>query len=88
MKNGTYLMDTEGNLKPLEIKTGYWVAEREIDLSDVEAGQIVGIWTDDNGKEWIDESHLVSDLGDALELAQAWNQIAIWDNSEQKPISL
>jgi hypothetical protein len=81
-------MDTEGNLKLLEIKTGYWVSEREINLSDVEAGQIVGIWTDDNGKKWIDESHLVSDLGDALELAQAWNQVAIWDNSVQKPLSL
>ena len=88
MKNGTYIMGTNGKLKPLNVKTGYWVAEREINLSDVEAGQIVGVWTDESGKEWVDESHLVADLSDALTLADAWEQIAIYDNNNSVTIPL
>lgn len=88
MKNGTYIMGTNGKLKPLSVKSGYWVSEREINLSDVTPGKVVGVWTDESGKEWIDESHLVADLSDALTLADAWKQIAIWDNNKSVTISL
>ena len=88
MENGTYLMKPNGKLEKLEVSSGYWVAEREINLSDVKAGQIVGVWTDDEGKEWIDESHLVSDLSDALALAEAWEQLAIYDNAKSVTIPL
>ena len=88
MENGTYLMRPDGKLHPLVVGKGYWVAEREINLSDVEAGQIVGVWTDDEGKEWVDESHLVEDLPTALALAEAWEQLAIYDNANSVTISL
>ena len=88
MKNGTYIMRPDGKLSPLEVKSGYWVAEREINLSDVQAGQIVGVWTDDEGKEWVDESHLVEDLPTALALAEAWEQLAVYDNANSVTIPL
>lgn len=88
MDNGTYLMRPDGKLQPLVVSKGYWVAEREINLSDVKAGQIVGVWTDDEGKEWIDESHLVEDLPTALALAEAWEQIAVYDNANSVTIPL
>lgn len=81
-------MGTNGKLKPLSVKSGYWVAEREVNLLDITPGQIVGVWTDQSGKEWIDESHLVTDLSNALALAEAWEQIAIWDNNKSVTISL
>lgn len=88
MKDGTYIMRPDGKLQELKVSTGYWVAEREIELSDITPGKIVGVWTDDNGKEWIDESHLVEDLPTALALAEAWEQLAIYDNAKSVTISL
>lgn len=88
MENGTYLMRPDGKLHPLVVGKGYWVAEREINLSDVTAGQIVGVWTDDEGKEWVDESHLVEDLPTALALAEAWEQLAVYDNANSVTIPL
>lgn len=88
MQDGTYIMRPDGKLEAVNVKSGYWVAEREIELTDIQAGQIVGVWTDENGKEWIDESHLVSDLSDALQLAEAWEQLAIYDNAKGVTISL
>lgn len=88
MENGTYIMRPDGKLLPLEVKSGYWVAEREINLSEITAGKIVGVWTDESGKEWIDESHLVSDLSTALSLAKSWEQVAIYDNANAVTILL
>ena len=88
MENGTYLMRPDGKLHPLAVSKGYWVAEREINLSEVRAGQIVGVWTDDEGKEWVDESHLVEDLPTALALAEAWEQLAVYDNANSVTIPL
>jgi len=88
MENGTYLMKPNGKLAPINSPKGYWVAEREVQLSDVRVGQIVGVWTDDNGKEWVDESHLVEDLPTALALAEAWEQIAIYDCQNGKVIEV
>lgn len=88
MKDGTYIMRPDGKLQELKVPTGYWVAEREIELSDITPGKIVGVWTDDNGKEWIDESHLVEDLPTALALAEAWEQLAVYDNAKSVTISL
>ena len=88
MENGTYIMRPDGKLAPLEVKSGYWVAERERELSDITPGKVIGVWTDDNGKEWIDESHLVSDLPTALALAEAWEQLAVYDNVNSVTISL
>ena len=50
MEDGTYIMRPDGKLHKLDVKSGYWVAEREIELSDITPGKIVGVWTDDNGK--------------------------------------
>lgn len=88
MENGTYLMRPDGKLHPLVVGKGYWVAEEEINLSDVTAGQIVGVWTDDEGKEWVDKSHLVEDLPTAMALAEAWEQLAVYDNANSVTISL
>lgn len=88
MENGTYIMRPDGKLHKLDVKSGYWVAEREIELSDITPGKIVGVWTDNSGKEWIDESHLVEDLPTALQLAEAWEQLAIYDNANSVTISL
>lgn len=88
MKDGTYLMGKDGSLTPIEISSGYWVAEEEISLSDTPAGTIVGVWTDENGKVWTDKSYLVSDLDEALSLADKWKQLAIWDNQKQKSVYL
>lgn len=88
MKDGTYLMDADGKLKPLKVNTGYWVAEEEVKLEDVKVGEIVGIWTDANGKQWIDKSHLVSELSDAVTLADAWEQIAIYDNKKGEALEV
>ena len=88
MENGTYVMRPDGKLSPLEVSNGYWVAEKEVELSDVKSGDIVGVWTDDEGKEWIDKSHLIAELPEALALAEAWEQLAIYDNSNGKVIEL
>jgi len=88
MKDGTYLMKPNGELEAIKSDKGYWVAEKEIKMSDVRVGQIVGVWTDENGKEWVDESHLVEDLPTALALAEAWEQLAIYDCNNGKVIDI
>ena len=79
MKDGTYIRAADGNLMPIFIDYGYWVASREIDPNTLAVGQYLGVWTDENGKVWYDLSHFIEDRGTALMLCRYWNQKAIWD---------
>lgn len=87
MENGTYIRTLEGWTR-VNQETGYWVAKEEVDPSDVEVGQCLGVWTDSNGKTWYDRTYFVDDLNAALILAREWNQLAIWDNANQTEIPM
>jgi hypothetical protein len=68
---------------------GYWVAEREITRSEVQDGMVIGLWTDKaTGKVYLDKVRLVRNVTRATQLATLWNQIAIWDNSNQEEIRI
>jgi hypothetical protein len=91
LENGTYLVlsgDTT-TLAKIETGRGYWVAESETTLDSILSGEIIGVWTDtDTGKVWLDKSRYFDNLDTALFWAKQWNQIAIWDNANQKEIRL
>ena len=69
---------------------GYWVAksnnvaynENEVDRFVIglidEGAWFIGIWTD-GGKTYVDDTVLVGDLIDAIQLARKYDQKAIWD---------
>lgn len=48
----------------------------------------VGIWTDDDGYTWVEQSFWVEHEFPAKALGQAWHQKAIWDCSQGEEISL
>jgi hypothetical protein len=84
--DGTYLYQN-GGLTPITVTDGYWVAEREITPAELTSGMIVGVWTDtDTGKVWLDKTRLVKNLTRATQLAVLWNQLAVWDNANQREI--
>lgn len=91
LDNGTYLVlssDTT-TLAKIETGRGYWVAELQTTLEDIQNGDIIGIWTDkDTDKVWLDKSRYFDNLDTALFWAIQWNQIAIWDNANNKEIRL
>lgn len=88
MEAGTYLFQN-GRLTRLEVTSGYWVAERELAPSELVSGMIVGVWQDSKtGKVWLDKTRLVPNLTRATQLATLWNQLAIWDNQNQKEIRI
>lgn len=78
MKDGTY-RKTENGFEPVIVDFGYWVAEREVEPDTLQNGEYLGVWTDENGKVWYDQSHFILDKGTALILCRQWNQKAIWD---------
>ncbi len=91
LENGTYLVLSSETitLAKLETKRGYWVAESETSLDNIQSGEIIGVWTDnDTGKVWLDKSRYFDKLDTALFWAKQWNQLAIWDNTYQKEIRL
>ena len=89
LEDGTYLKLSETNLVRIDTTKGYWVAITEADLASVYTGHLVGVWTDDDtGKTWVDVVEYRESLGDAVELAKHHNQIAIWDNSNDREIRL
>jgi hypothetical protein len=88
MNDGTYLYQN-GKMIPINMSDGYWVAERELDKSELESGMVVGVWTDsETGKVYLDKTRLVRNLTKATMYATLWNQIAIWDNAKQEEIRI
>ena len=88
MNDGTYLYQN-GQFYPVNMKDGYWVAERELDKSELESGMVVGVWTDsETGKVYLDKTRLVRNLTKATMYATLWNQIAIWDNANMEEIRI
>lgn len=78
MENGTYQKTING-YTPVVADKGYWVAIEEITLDDVAIGELVGVWTDEQGKMWIDRVIRLSDLTTALTVGKAFSQKAIYD---------
>jgi len=87
MENGTY-QKTEAGLSPIVATAGYWVAVEETTLEEVEAGDTVGVWTDPNGKVWIDKVIRLLDLNKALLLGKTFSQEAIYDIINKKEIEV
>lgn len=89
LQDGTYLKLSDTNLIKIETDKGYWVAEHETIIDATPNYKIIGVWNDtDTGKVWIDQSWYFEDLDTALFWAKRWNQLAIWDNANQKEIRL
>ena len=88
LQDGTYLFQN-GSFIRLDVKSGYWVAERELSPSELKSGQVVGVWRDSKtGKLWLDKTRLVDNLTRATQLATLWQQLAIWDNANQKEVRI
>lgn len=87
MENGTY-QKTENGLKPIQAAAGYWVAVEETTLDQVEVGETVGVWTDPEGKLWVDKVIRLSDLTKALLLGKMFSQEAIYDIINKKEIEV
>ena len=88
MQDGTYLYQN-GNYHPIRMTDGFWVAERELAPSELTNGMIVGVWTDSKtGKVWLDKTRLVRNLTKATQYAVLWNQLAVWDNANEKEITI
>ena len=89
LQDGTYLKLSKDNLVKIETNQGYWVAITEADLDSVYTGHLVGVWTDTKtSRVWVDVVEYRESLGDAVELARANNQIAIWDNLNNREVRL
>lgn len=88
MQDGTYLYQN-GKFQPVSMTDGYWVAERELQRSELVSGMVVGIWTDPkSGKVWLDKTRLVRNLARATALATLWNQLAIYDNANKEVLAI
>jgi len=87
MENGTY-QKTEAGFSPIVATAGYWVAVEETTLEEVEVGETVGIWTDENDKVWVDKVIRLSDLSKALLLGKTFSQKAIYDVINKKEIEV
>jgi hypothetical protein len=89
LSNGTYLRLGNDNLVKIDTNQGYWVAYEQVELADTLSGELVGVWTDtDTGKVWVDRVQFFDKLEPALFIAEQFNQLAIWDNANQKEIRL
>lgn len=87
MESGTYLK-TEIGLSPIHANSGYWVAVEETTLDEVVVGETVGVWTDENGKLWVDKTVRLNDLTKALTLGKMFGQLAIYDATNKKEIEV
>jgi len=89
LQNGTYLKLSDTNLVKIETDQGYWVAEEETTIEDTTNHRTIGVWTDtDTGKVWVDTTWYFDNLDTALIFAERWQQLAIWDNANNKEIRL
>lgn len=48
----------------------------------------VGVWTDDEGVTWVEQSFWIEHEFPAKALGKAWHQIAIWDCANDEEIKL
>jgi hypothetical protein len=48
----------------------------------------LGVWTDDEGVTWVEQSFWIEHRHPAEALGRAWHQIAIWDCAEGVAINL
>jgi hypothetical protein len=87
MENGTY-QKTETGFSPIVATAGYWVAVEETTLEEVEVGETVGVWKDENEKLWVDKVIRLSDLTKALMLGKMFDQKAIYDIINKKEIEV
>ena len=88
LPDGTYLFQ-HGRFTPITMTDGYWVAEKSVQPSDLESGMVVGVWTDsETGTVWLDKTRLVRNLTKATMYATLWQQIAIWDNANQREVRI
>jgi len=87
MENGTY-QKTEAGFSPIVATAGYWVAVEETTFEEVEVGETVGVWTDENDKVWVDKVIRLSDLSKALLLGKTFSQKAIYDVINKKEIEV
>lgn len=84
--DGTYLYQ-RGQFIPITMADGYWVAEKSLNLAELQDGAVVGSWTDNKtGQVYLDKVRLVRNITRATQLATLWNQIAIWDNTNKKEV--
>jgi len=87
MEDGTYRYEN-ATFTPIQEIFGYWVAKEEIARDEIEDGMTIGVWTDKDGRLWIDRSYHLSDLVPAIALAQVWNQKAIYDIAKNEAINV
>jgi hypothetical protein len=88
LADGTYLYQ-DGKFLPITMTDGYWVAEKVIHRTELVSGMVVGVWTDsETGTVWFDKTRLVRNLPRATALATLWQQIAIWDNANQREVRI
>lgn len=90
LSDGTYLRYGHNNLR-LTPDHGYWVASVSVDPHDLEDdhGAIFGVWVDtDTNTTYYDRVVFITELQQALDLARHNDQIAIWDNANNKEIRL
>lgn len=88
--------------EPLAVSNGYWVSTEGIsvhgkltrkgivdalDLMDLYPGAVVGVW-ESEGITYIDKSVLIKDREQALRVAEACNQLAIYDNNKGEVVEL
>ncbi len=85
MKDGTYLK-LGGTLHRVESVKGYWAASSETTLDKVSDGEFVGLWTDNTGRLWVDNTHYFTDYTNALQFAREHNQLAIWSVTESRAL--
>lgn len=87
METGTY-QKTETGYSPIVATAGYWVAVEETTLDEIEVGETVGVWKDENDKVWVDKVVRLSDLTKALMLGKVFDQKAIYDIINKKEIEV
>jgi hypothetical protein len=88
MQDGTYVMTEEG-MEALMKLTGYWVALEEVELSNVQPGDVVGVWTDPiTNKTWIDRSVHIEDLTMAMSFGKLYKQKAIYDIKNERALQV
>lgn len=88
--------------EPVAVASGYWVSTDGVSIhgkADAKGildalqliepyeGETIGIW-ESEGVTYIDKSILIKDRGQALRVAEACNQLAIYDNNKGKVIEL
>lgn len=87
----------------LYMSQGYWVADDTgvtiegaltrdgikdaLSLMEAQLGEVIGVWTN-AGITYLDRAHHIMRKEVAIDLANVYNQIAIWDCENDKAINL